>query len=538
MAWHAVEGVVVLFGAVLLLVTAAQRWLVPYPIMLVLGGMALGFIPGLPAVRLDPELVFFVFLPPVLWSAAYFTSLRDFRANLRPIALLAVGLVCATTAAVAVVARALVPGLGWSAAVALGAIVSPPDAVAAVAVLRRLGIPHRIVVVLEGESLVNDATALVLYRTAAAALATGVFRWDEAAARFVLAALGGVAVGLAVGQIAVGVLRWTSDSRVEIAITLLAPYVAWTLAERAHTSAVLACVAGGLLLRRFLSSVVAPVTRLQARAVWDALVFALNGVIFILIGLQLRPLLGSAAAVASPVILLEAGLAVSAAAVLTRLVWVPVAAVVPRWVPAIRARDPLPPWRSLAVVAWAGMRGIVSLAGALALPVTTADGAPLPHREAIIVLTFVVVLATLVVQGLTLRPLIRWLRLPEDRTLESERLLAEQHALRAALDRLAALRTAPWAADPQVEDLRRHYEERARWVAERRAGAPAASSLAEAAFKRARYETLAAERRALLELRDRDVIGDEVLLELEEALDVEAARHGLAGYDAAERPGA
>jgi monovalent cation/hydrogen antiporter len=531
MAGHAVEVVVILFAAVLLLVTAAQRWLVPYPIMLVLGGMALGFVPGLPPVRLDPEVVFFVFLPPVLWSAAYFTSFRDFRANLRPITLLALGLVCATTAVVAFVARAVVPGMTWPAAVALGAIVSPPDAVAAVAVLRRLGIPHRIVVVLEGESLVNDATALVLYRTATAAMVTGAFRWDEAAGSFLLAALGGVAIGLLVGRLAVWVLGWTTDSLVEISITLLAPYVAWTLAERAHTSAVLACVAGGLLLRRYLSSVVAPATRLQARAVWDQLVFALNGVIFVLIGLQLRPLLRSVTAEASPGALLVDGIALSAAAILTRLAWVPVAAVVPRWVPAIRARDPLPPWSYIAVVSWAGMRGIVSLAAALALPLATADGSPMPHRETIIVLTFIVVLVTLVAQGLSLRPLIRWLRLPEDRTLEDERLLAEAHALQAALERLAALRGARGAADPHVEDLRRHYEERVRQVGERRAGAPAASSLAEAAFKRARYETLAAERRALLELRDRGVIGDEVLLELEEALDVEATRHGLAGYD-------
>jgi CPA1 family monovalent cation:H+ antiporter len=531
MAWHAVEVVAVLFAAVLLLATVAQRWLVPYPIVLVLGGSALGFAPGLPPVALDPQLVFFVFLPPILWAAAYFASLRDFRANVRPITLLAFGLVCVTTAAVAVVARAVVPGLGWPAAIALGAIVSPPDAVAAVAIVRRLRIPHRLVVVLEGESLVNDATALVLYRTAVAVMLTGAFSVEHVAAGFVLAPLGGVAVGLGVTALAVWVLRRTTDSMVEISITLLAPYVAWSLAERVHTSPVLACVAGGLLLRRYLSSVVAPATRLQARAVWELLIFALNSVIFILIGLQLRGLLQSATSAASPGVLLAQGAAVSAAAIVTRLIGVPVVAVVPRLVPRIRARDPLPPWTYLAVVGWAGMRGVVSLAAALALPLVTADGTPLPHRDTIIVLTFMVILATLVVQGLSLGPLIRWLRLPEDRTLEGERLLAEQHAVQAALDRLDALRKAPWAVNDQVDDLRRHYEDRARQVGERRSGVPAASSLADAAFKRARYETLAAEREALLDLRDRQVIGDDVLLDLEQALDLEAARHGLAGYD-------
>ncbi|HEU5170928.1 MAG TPA: Na+/H+ antiporter [Gemmatimonadales bacterium] len=527
---RAVELVVVLFAVVLLLATIGQRLAVPFPILLVLGGLVLALVPGLPPLRLHPDLVFFVFLPPILWAAAYFTSLRDFRANLRPITLLALGLVCATTAAVAVVARAVVPGLAWAGAVALGAIVSPPDAVAAVAILRRLRLPHRLVVILEGESLVNDATALVLYRAAVAAIVTGVFSLEQVAGEFVAAAVGGTLIGLAVAGVAVLVLRSTTDSLVEIAITLLAPYIAWILADRAHTSAVLACVAGGLLLRRYFSLVVAPATRLQARAVWDLLLFALNGVIFILIGLQLRTLFQSMGTRMSVGTLAVQGLIVSAAAILTRIVWVPIAAAVPRLVPSIRRRDPLPSWRSLAVLSWTSMRGIVSLAAALALPLTTASGAPLPHREEIIVLTFVVILVTLVVQGLSLGPLIRWLRLPEDRTLEEERLQAEEHALRAALDRLATLQREPWAANEQVEDLRRHYEERAQLVAERRAGAPPASSLAEAAFKRARHETLAAERQVLLELRDRGVISDDVLLVLERELDVEAARHGLAGY--------
>jgi CPA1 family monovalent cation:H+ antiporter len=534
---HAVELIAVLFAIMLALATAAQRLLVPYPIVLVLGGLVLGVVPGLPPVRLHPELVFFVFLPPILWAAAYFTSLRDVRANLRPITLLALGLVCATTAVVAVVARAVVPGMSWAAAVALGAIVSPPDAVSAVAIVRRLRIPHRLVVVLEGESLVNDAIALVLYRAAVVAMVTGVFPLESVTGAFVLGGLGGVAIGLAVSGLAVLTLRSTTDSLVEIAITLLAPYVAWTLAERAHTSAVLACVAGGLLLRRHLSSVVAPATRLEARAVWGLLLFALNGVIFILIGLQLRTLVQSQTTPVPLGTLAAQGLVVSAAAVLTRIGGVPLVAVVPRLVPSIRARDPLPPWPHLAVVAWAGMRGIVSLAAALALPLVTADGSPLSHRQEIIVFTFIVVVVTLVVQGLSLTPLIRWLDLPEDRTLEEERLRAEGEALRAALGRLAALRAEPWAAGEPVDDLRRHYEDRARLVAERQAGVPPASSLAEAAFKRARYETLAAERQTLLDLRDRSVIGDEVLLDLEQELDVEAARHGLAGYDADEAKG-
>ncbi len=525
MTEQAVELIALLFAAVLALAAVARRLVAPYPILLVLGGLVLGFVPGLPPVHVNPDIVFFVFLPPVLWAAAFFTSFRDFKANLRPIGLLAIGLVLATTAVWAVVARAAVPGLGWAGAVALGAIVSPPDAVAAAAVLRRLKIPHRVLVILEGESLINDATALVLYRTAVVAMVTGVFSLGDAVGTFVLAAVGGVAIGLAVAWIALLALARLHDPLTEIAITLLAPYIAWSLAERAHTSAVLACVAGGLLLRRLFSRIVGPATRLQGRAVWDLLLFALNGVIFILIGLSLRALAGSVPPGALPA-LIGCGLLISAAAIGTRLVWVPIATAVPRLIPAVRARDPMPPWSNVLLVGWTGLRGIVSLAAALALPFTTADGRPLPLRAELILLTFIVIMVTLVVQGLSLAPIIRRLRLPEDTHLEEEEAHARERAAVAALDRLAAM---PGVTDHHaVEDLRTDYEERMRTIAEFRAGAPRSSSLAEAAFKRARHETLAAERRALINLRDRGDISDEVLLVLEEELDREALRHGLA----------
>jgi CPA1 family monovalent cation:H+ antiporter len=522
---HGIELVVFLFIAVLALAGVARRLVIPYPIFLVIGGLVLGFVPGLPALQLDPDLVFFVFLPPVLWAAAYFTSFRDFRANLRPISLLAIGLVLATTVVVAAVAHAAIPGMSWAAAVALGAIVSPPDAVAAGAVLRQLRIPHRVVVVLEGESLVNDATALVLYRTAVVAMVTGSFSLSEALGDFVLAAVGGIALGLAVGWVALQALRWTSDTVSEIAVTLLAPYIAWSAAERVHASAVLACVAGALYLRRHFSAAVSPSTRLQARAVWDLLVFALNGVIFIVIGLQLRTLVQHAES-RRLVPLLLLGLLVSLAAILTRLLWVPIATALPRLSPSLRRRDPMPPWGAVFIISWAGMRGIVSLASALALPLTMADGRPLPLREEMVLLTFVVILVTLVVQGLTLGPFIRRLQLPADTTLEREAAQAREHATTMALARLQTI--AGSGGEEGLAGLRRHYEQRARVAREQQAGIPPSSSLAEAAFKRARHETLAAERKALIELRDRGVIGDEVLLELERELDLEAARHGLA----------
>jgi monovalent cation/hydrogen antiporter len=332
-------------------------------------------VPGVPAVRVSPDIVFLI-LPPILWAAAYFTSLRDFQANLRPIALLAVGLVLATTAAVAAVAHALMPGLGWPAAFVLGAIVSPPDAVAATAVARRLRIPHRVVTILEGESLVNDAAALVLYRAAVVATVTGTFAPWETVWQFVVAAAVGVALGLLVGLLTRAALRHAEDSLVETAITLLAPYAAWILAERLHASAVLACVAGGVYLRQGVSTLVAPQTRIQARAVWELLVFVLNGVIFVLIGLQLRAIRDTGLAV-SPASLVVHGAVISAVAIGVRLLWVPLAAVIPRLLsPALRRREPLRPWPTLFVLAWTGMRGVVSLAAALGLPLTTASGAP------------------------------------------------------------------------------------------------------------------------------------------------------------------
>src|SRR6185436_3302029 len=270
----------------------------------------------------DPDLVFLIFLPPILWSAAYFTSLRDFRANLRPITLLAVGLVLATTAAVAAVARLLMPTMSWPVAVALGAIVSPPDAVAATAIARRLRIPYRLVTVLEGESLINDAAALVLYRTAVAAALTGVFVPTWSAWQFVLVAAGGVAIGLLVSWVTSKAVQLAGSTLSQIAITLVAPYVAWVAAERLHVSAVLACVVGGLVIRQRFSSQVPPATRLQGRTVWDLVVFVLNGVIFVLIGLQL----GAIRAAGWPGdlgTLVWHGAVISLTAIVVRLVWVP-----------------------------------------------------------------------------------------------------------------------------------------------------------------------------------------------------------------------
>ena len=523
---HQLETVILLLIAVLTLVAFARKLVIPYPILLVIGGLILGLIPGVPTLRLDPDVVFLVFLPPILWSAAYFTSWRDFRSNLRPITLLAVGLVLATTAAVAVVAHIWLPGLGWAGAIALGAIVSPPDAVSATAVAKRLGLPRRAVTILEGESLVNDATALILYRAAVMAAVSGTFIFSETVVDFFVAAGVGVVVGLLVGVAARWALKLMKDSFSEIAITLLSPYIAWVLAEQAHASGVLACVAGGLYLRQHFSEAVAPTTRIQARAVWDFLVFVLNGFIFILIGLQLGAL-REAIPSGMFVPLMLTGSLVSVTAIVVRLIWVPLAAWIPRLLsPSLRARDPMPALPSLFLIGWAGMRGIVSLAAALALPLTTAAGVPFPFRAEIILITFSVILATLVLQGLSLGPLIRALNLKEDGSLEREEMQAREHAATAALVRLDEVANEGWPVPEHLDQMRVHYGDRVQRYT-KDGTAPECTAEAIEVFQRLRHETLTAERLAVIRLRNDGIISDDVLHRLEHELDVEALQLGI-----------
>lgn len=524
---HLLQIIILLLIAVLALTTIARKLAIPYPILLVVGGLVLSFVPGLPTVRLDPDLIFLVFLPPLLWFAAYFTSWRDFRANASPITLLAVGLVLATTAAVASVAHAVLPGLGWAGAIVLGAIVSPSDAVSATATVKQLHFPRREVTILEGESLVNDATALVLYRSALVAVVSGTFDPSNTVMDFFLAATMGIAVGVIVSVVSCWVLRLTEDSFSEIAITLLVPYIAWVLAEQAHASAVLACVAGGLYIRQHFSAIVAPTTRIQAKAVWDVLVFILNGVIFILIGLQLDTLREAIPADQLGVLTVN-GLLVCATAIAVRLVWVSVSAWVPRLLSrSLRARDPMPPWPNLLILGWCGMRGIVSLAAAMALPLTTAAGTPFPFRAEIILMAFMVILVTLVLQGLSFPALIRILNLADDNSIEYEERQARERAATAALTLLDAMTDEDWTVPDHVEQLRIHYSRRLQRNVNSEAPDTEGMKEVTEAFRRLRHETLTAERLAVINLRNEDVISDEVLHHLEHELDVEALRIGI-----------
>jgi monovalent cation/hydrogen antiporter len=536
------EIILGLLVAVAALATLATRLKIPYPILLVLGGSALGFVPQLPRVELDPELVFLLFLPPLLYVSALFTSWRDFRANVRPISLLAIGLVLMTTFVVAAVVHAVI-GLPWPAAFVLGAIVSPTDAIAATTVAQRLGVPRRIVTVLEGESLVNDATGIVAYRVAVAAVVTGAFSIWEAGLQFVLGAAGGVAAGFAVGWLVVWARRHLSeDPSVQNIVSLLTPFVAYLAAEELphslwevlrelygvpgdlHFSGVLAVVTTGLFLGRKGPYITSSGTRLQGYATWELITFLLNGLIFILIGLQLGSVMEGLDEYTTGE-LASYALLTSLTVILVRMIWVFPATYVPRWASRrIRERDPSPPWRNVSVIAWTGMRGVISLAAALALPLQTASEVPFPNRDLIIFLTFCVILATLVVQGLSLPVLIRALGLEDDRIGDKEETHGRIKIAEAALERLDELVDEDWVREDTAERIRGLYSYRRDRFASRFDGDPDGVEERSVAYQRLMVELLGAQRLRLVTMRDEGSIGDEVMHRIERDLDLEESR--------------
>jgi CPA1 family monovalent cation:H+ antiporter len=519
------EIILGLLVAVAALATLAMRLRIPYPILLVVGGSLLGFVPGLPRVELDPDLVFLLFLPPLLYASAVFTSWRDFRANVRTISLLAVGLVLMTTFVVAAVVHFVI-GLPWAASFVLGAIVSPTDAIAATAIARRLGVPRRIVTILEGESLVNDATGIVVYRIAVAAVVTGAFSAWEAGLQFVVGAAGGIAFGFLIGWVVVWTRRHLADEpSIQTTVSLLTPFVAYLVAEELppyvwhglglpgelHLSGVLAVVVTGLYLGRRGPYILSSPMRLQGFAVAELLTFLLNGLIFILIGLQLRNVVGGLSRFTVGELIAYAVL-VSLTVVLVRMLWVFLATYVPRWVSRqLRERGPPQPWRSVTVIAWTGMRGVISLAAALALPTTVAGGGPFVGRDLIIFLTFCVILATLVVQGLSLPAVIRALGLEDDHIGEREETHGRIQVAEAALERLEELAEEDWVREDTAERVRGLYNYRRNRFASRIEGDPDGVEERSTAFQRLMLELLHAQRRTLVRLRDEGEIGDEAL---------------------------
>ncbi|MFL1464168.1 Na+/H+ antiporter [Roseococcus sp. DSY-14] len=514
-----VHSVLWLMAACIGLALVARALRLPYAVVLVLAGCGLAFAPGVPRVALDPEVALAFFLPPLLMGSAYRTDWHAFRHNLRPILLLAVGFVVFSAFAVAALARWLVPELPWAAAIALGAILAPPDAVAAAAVLQRLRLPRRIVTVLEGESLMNDATALVLYRLAVVAAAAGTaLEPGPALGSFALLGLGGVAVGWALARAVLWALIRLHDTLLETALSFLAAYAAFGLAEALHLSGVMATVTCGIVMGRAAHRAFSARTRLESRAVWDFVEFVLTSLVFILIGLQLNAILDELGGRGAWEL---AGLAaaVSLALIALRFAWVFPATYGPRLVPAVRRHDPFPPWRQVFVVAWAGMRGVVSLAAALALP------ADFPERGLLVFLAFCAIMATLVVQGTTLEWLVKRLGLvqpPHPDGVAPEE-AAARHAAAEAMLAAMERRAQDVLYGPMAQDMLAEFRDRAAHLGRVHQGGGAAR--AERAARRAlRLESLDAARDVLLRRHAAGELPEEALAKLAQELDLEESR--------------
>jgi monovalent cation/hydrogen antiporter len=515
-----VEAILIsLLVAVAVLGTVARMLNIPYPIVLVVGGLVLGFLPGMPDAELEPELVLVIFLPPLLYSAAFFANLHDLRENLRPIALQAVGLVLFTMCAVALAIKALVPEMPWAAAFTLGAIVAPTDPVAATEIMRRMAVPRRLVSVIEGESLINDGTALVAYRTAVMAVG-GTFSLWEAGMEFVLSAAGGIAIGLAVGWLISEIRRLINDVPVEITISLLSGYAGYIPAEAIDASGVLAAVTVGIVLGWRAPEISTASMRLQGYAVWEILTFLLNALLFVLIGLQLPLILDELSGEPAGQLLLWC-VVISLVVIGTRVFW---GQMIVFPIRILDRRQELVPrrttWQFRMIGAWSGMRGSVSLAAALALPTD------FPQRDLILLLTFAVIFATLVLQGLTLPALIRRFGITDDGQDAREELIGRRASVDAALAELDELAAEEWTYDDTIERMRRLYQYRQRRFAARAGDVDGADTIEHRSVKyqKVLHSVLDAQRAELVRLRNAGEISNDVMHRLERELDLEDER--------------
>jgi monovalent cation/hydrogen antiporter len=496
----------------------ARRASLPYPALFVLGGLVLGFVPGLPHITLEPQLVLLVFLPPLLFGAAFETPLRDLRRNLWPVGRLSIGLVIVTMVTVAAIAQAMIPGLGWPAAFALGAIVAPTDALAATTVFRRLGVPRTILTIIEGEALFNDATALIAYRAAVIAAVSGSFVLATAVGAFVIAALGGIAIGFVAGRAMAEILSYIDDPPVEVVISLLIPFAAYLPADRLGFSGVLSVVTAGLVIGRRLGTILSPSSRTLWLTTWKMVGFILNGFVFILIGGALPDILRGLGD-RPPLHVLGLAALVCAVAIVTRYVWIFLSSLLPgspRRV--IAGRDWRLAWRLTFLVSWSGLRGAVSLAAALALP------SNFPERNLILLLTFAVILVTLVGQGLTLPTVLRWVRWDGVDDEGGEAIMARGTMYQVGLDAVRGARARWPGHQPLLDRLESSLRDRDRHLATADPGETAERTQERIEHEEIQLGVLNAERAAVIELRDAGEINDATLRTIERELDLEELR--------------
>lgn len=521
-----IQTLLALLIAIAAIGVVAKRSHIPPAILLVLTGVVLALIPGLPTVRLAPELVLLLVLPPLIYSSAVAMSWREFRFNLRPISLLAIGCVVFTTVAAAAATHWLL-GLSWQVGFVLGAIVSPPDAVAPLAIARRMQLPKRILVILEGEGLANDATALILYRFAIVAVSAGAFSLERAAGEFALIIGGELLWGVAVGWLMLRLRRWVADAQIEIVLSILTPFVAYWPPQHLGGSGVLATVVAGLYVSWNGLSMISAGTRLQGIFFWDVLVYLIEGMVFLMTGLQARTLIMGIGAYSFSALAGSAAV-VSVVVILARFVWMFPATYIPRWlIPAIARNDPAPPWQWPFVLAFTGVRGIVSLAAALAIPFTTDNGQPFPDRDLTLFLTFAVILVTLVGQGVTLPVVIRMLGLAKagELELESDRtteLMARRGAIEAATERLDQLAAARGLPDDVVRQIRIKLGDRLKHFEHTR-GQGENQEYRTTVADEIELALIAAERERINELYRRGTLKDDARRRLERELDLREA---------------
>jgi monovalent cation/hydrogen antiporter len=525
---HLIEATLALLFLATIAVPWARRSGVPTEILLVFGSLVVSLIPGLPPVVLDPTIVFTLFLPPILFAAAYFTSWRDFKRNRRPIFLLAFGLVLFTTILVAVAVRALGLGVPWPVAFLLGAIVSPPDASAATAIIKKLAVPRRLVTVIEGESLVNDATALVAYRFALAAIVTGSFSISDAALRFMLVAGGGAVVGFAVGRAGIFILQRLNNTTAETTLTLITSFAAYILAEHLGFSGVISTVVAGLYYGRKVPAVTSAQTHIEAEATWNTVLFIINSLVFTLIGLQMPAVMEGLQGYSWRQLAFY-GVTIAFVVIAVRFIWVFPATYLPRKLfPSIARKDPMPSWGIVTALSWTGMRGIVSLAAALSIPLSLPSGDAFPFRHLLIFLTYVVILTTLLIPATTLPVLMRWLGIKEGGENRRDETVARLALVRSGLKELDLLRRSSIHAAELVDNAARRYQRRVQTLE---------SNLEPSAFsplfdedqklRQLTRQLLRAERKELESLRREGTIHDEVFFQLSRELDIEETRlHG------------
>ncbi len=517
-----------------MLTMLSQKLRISYPIFLVLAGLLFSFVPGLPVVTLDPDLVFLIFLPPLLYSAAWNTSWKDFWQYKRPIIMLATGLVIFTSASVAFTAHAIIPDFSLALGFLLGGIISPPDAVAAASVLQNLSMPKRIITVLEGESLINDASSLIIFRVALAAIFTGQFFFWQTAGEFFIVAFMGIAIGIIIAHILYVAHRFLPTTpSIDTVLTIIAPYIMYITAEHlhfgdVHFSGVMAVVSGGLFLSFRSHEIFTYNSRIQAYSFWQTLTFLLNGLVFILIGLQL-PAITSALGEYSVAAAVIYGVIISLLTVVIRLLWVFPGAYLPRILSKnIRTREKRPSWQMVFVVGWSGMRGVVSLASALAVPLTLASGAAFPHRNLILFITFVVILFTLVLQGLSLPLVIKWLKVKDDEAenAEEQELTVRLRLATAALEYMQSEHGDDLGDVDAFRRLRERYERMVEITNKKLLKEE--ETIAKASFlpryRRMLIELVSIRRKEIQKLRSERLYSEELLRNKEWELDLEEAR--------------